>query len=235
MTRSWVIAADPIESRPVHFAKGSSSTTLKGSIKGYKTIDYTLRAKAGQAMSVTLKSSNLSNYFNVLPPGSRDVAIFVGSTSGNEWSGALEADGDYTIRLYLMRNAARRNETAHYSLTVGITGSASDALTLGPAPASDAKVKGTPYHATGQVACSMGNAPHGSVWCDFGVVRGKPGNAEVHVTLPGGFKRVFTLLGEKVSVKESGDLKASKNGDIWLIDVNDDEHYQIPEALISGG
>jgi hypothetical protein len=121
---SWAWAAGAIESRPVHFAKGASSTTLRGSLKGDKIIDYKLRAKAGQTMSVTLKSSNPSNYFNILPPGSNDVAVFVGSTGGNEWSGPLAADGEYTIRVYLMRSAARRNETANYTLTIGITGSA---------------------------------------------------------------------------------------------------------------
>ena len=113
-------AADGIVSKPLQFAKGTSSATVKGSIKGGQTVDYKLRAKASQTMSVALKTSNASNYFNVLPPGSKDVAIFIGSSEGNEWTGALPADGEYTIRLYLMRNAARRNETANYTLTVGI-------------------------------------------------------------------------------------------------------------------
>ncbi|MGB2816866.1 MAG: hypothetical protein WBC37_06560 [Burkholderiaceae bacterium] len=113
-------AADSIASKPLQFAQGTSSATVKGSIKGDQAIDYKLRAKAGQTMSVALKTSNASNYFNVLPPGSKDVAIFIGSNEGNEWTGALPADGEYTIRLFLMRNAARRNETANYTLTVGI-------------------------------------------------------------------------------------------------------------------
>jgi len=115
-------AADGIVSKPLQFAKGASSATVKGSIKGGATIDYKLRAKAGQTMNVALKTSNAANYFNVLPPGSKDVAIFIGSTEGNEWTGALPADGEYTIRVYMMRSAARRNETANYTLTVGIPG-----------------------------------------------------------------------------------------------------------------
>jgi hypothetical protein len=159
---SWAFAADGIESRPLQFTKGASSATVKGSLKGDKTIDYKLRAKAGQTMSVTLKTNNSANYFNVLPPGSTGEAIFVGSTSGNEWTGPLPAaDGEYTVRVYLMRSAARRNETANYTLTVGITGSAAAASPLGNAPAGDAKVKGTPYHATGKVSCSMGSGPQG--------------------------------------------------------------------------
>jgi hypothetical protein len=227
-------AADSIESRPLQFAKGSSSATVKGSLKGDKTIDYKLRAKAGQAMSVALKTSNDANYFNVLPPGSKDVAIFVGSTSGNDWTGALPADGEYTIRVYLMRSAARRKETANYTLTVGITGSAA-ASALGPAPTGDAKVEGTPYHATGKVPCSMGDAPQGSAQCDFGVIRGKQGHAVVHVTPPGGLKRVLTFAGAEVTSEAGAKVKASKSGDTWSVDVNDYEHYQIPEAVISGG
>jgi hypothetical protein len=208
---------------------------VKGSLKGDKTIDYKLRAKAGQTMSVALKTSNGANYFNVLPPGSTGEAIFVGSTSGNEWTGALPADGEYTVRVYLMRSAARRNETADYTLSVGITGSAAAPAALGAAPAGDAKVKGTPYHATGQVPCSMGSAPQGSAQCDFGVIRGKPGNAEVHVTPPGGFKRVLTFAGGKVTSEADAKVKASKSGDLWSVDVNDYEHYRIPEAVVSGG
>jgi hypothetical protein len=232
---SWSFAAEIIESRPLQFAKGASSATVKGSLKGDKTIDYKLRAKAGQTMSVTLKSSNAANYFNVLPSGSKDVAIFVGSTGGNEWTGALPADGEYTIRAYLMRSAARRNEAAHYTLTVGIAGSAASSAGLGAAPAGDAKVKGTPYHATGHVPCSMGSAPQGSAQCDFGVIRGKPGNAEVHVTPPGGFKRVLNFAGGKVTSDGDAKVKASKSGDLWSVEVNDYEHYRTPEAVIFGG
>jgi hypothetical protein len=216
----------------VRFAEGATSATLKGTIKGNQTIDYTLRARAGQTLKVTLKTSNGANYFNVLPPGSNDAAIFVGSTDGNEWTGALPADGEYKVRVYLMRSAARRNETASYTLTVGIIGSpkASD---FGTAPASDAKVKGTPYHATGPLPCTMGNDK--PVQCEFGVIRGKPGNAEVHITPPGGLKRVLIFMGDKVTTNPGEKIKAVKQGYDWVIEVNDYEHYTIPEAVINGG
>jgi hypothetical protein len=81
----------------------------------------------------------------------------------------------------------------------------------------------------------MGDGPQGTAQCDFGVIRGKPGNAKVHVTPPGGFKRVLTFIGEKVTSDGGATVKASKSGDLWLIDVNDYEHYRIPDAVISGG
>jgi hypothetical protein len=230
------VAAATIETRPVQFAKGASSATVKGTIQGDQTIDYKLRAKAGQTMSVKLATRNGANYFNVLPPGSDDVAIFVGSSGGNEWSGALPADGEYKVRVYLMRNAARRTESASYTLTVGVTGNAGAAApaALGQAPRSDAKVPGTRYHATGPLPCAMGNAPMGSTQCEFGVVRGKPGNAEVHIKPAGGLQRVLSFRGTSVT-SGSDKVKASKSGDMWTIEVNDYEHYQVSESVISGG
>lgn len=218
-----------VATQSIQFAKGASSASVKGAIKGRQTIDYTVRAKAGQTMAVTLKTSNGSNYFNVLPPGSNDVAIFIGSSDGNEFSGVLPSDGEYKVRVYLMRNAARRDESANYTLTVGITGAASVASV-------DAKVAGTPYHATGNLPCAMGNARPGSQQCPFGVRRGQRGYAVVEVTPPGGMKRVLIFDGAKVSADgSSNQVKASKSGDTWNVEVNDYEHYRIPEAVIVGG
>ena len=234
---SMALAAADIETRPIQFAKGASSATVKGTIKGDQTIDYTVRARAGQTMSVKLDTRHGANYFNVLPPGSNDVSIFAGPTGGNEWSGVLPADGEYKLRVYLMRSAARRNESASYTLTVGVTGSAGAAAPspLGQAPASDAKVKGTGYHATGPLPCAMGKAPMGSTQCEFGVIRGKPGNADVHIKPAGGLERVLSFRGNTVT---SGNekVKASKSGrGLWTIEVNDYEHYQVDDSVISGG
>jgi len=230
------VAADGIETRPIHFAKGASSATVKGTIKGDQTVDYTVRARAGQTMSVKLTTRHGANYFNVLPPGSDDVAIFVGSSGGSEWSGALPADGEYKLRVYLMRSAARRNESASYTLTVSVTGSAGAgaAPALGQAPRGDAKVPGTRYHATGPLPCAMGNAPMGSTQCEFGVVRGKPGNAEVYIKPAGGLERVLNFRGTSVT-SGSDKVKATKAGDMWTIEVNDYERYQVSESVISGG
>jgi hypothetical protein len=228
-------ASSAIASKPVQFQKGESSASIKGTLKGDQIVDYKLRARAGQTMNVHLQTSNRSAYFNVLPPGSDEQALFVGSISGNEWNGVLPADGEYRLRTYLMRNAARRNESATYTLSVGITGSSSAAGAMGTAAASDAKVKGTPYHATGQLPCAMGEVAKASVQCEFGVIRGQPGHAEVHLTPPGGLERVLIFAGTQVSSDGDAQVKVSKQGDVWSVEVNDFEHYQIPEAVISGG
>lgn len=232
-----LMAAESRQER-VAFKAGASSVTLTGAIKGNQTIDYVLAARAGQTMHVTLKTNNGANYFNVLPPGS-EAAIAIGSTLGNVWSGTLPVDGDYTVRVYLMRSAARRNEQARYTLAVGIAGSKAAAA----APTGDAKVAGTPYHATGTVPCSVGPDPKGSAQCSFGVIRGAPGTAEVQLADPGfdvtlhkDHLRVLRFVGARVtSPHPKVRVSAEKNGDEWSIAIDDFQFYTIPEAMIIGG
>lgn len=212
------------QTRPVAFAKGSSSATLKGTVQGYGSVDYTLRAAAGQTMTVSMKADNPAAYFNVLPPGSKDVAIHIGSTAGNDWTGVLEAGGTYTLRVYLMRSEARRGKASAFTLQVGITGGASP---------TDAKVPGTRFHATGQLACTMGTeAPK---MCPFGVIRQGPGRAEVHISPPGGLARTLVFAGQQVTSPGSQSVKASRQGEDWAVEVNDFERYLVIDAVINGG
>ncbi|HWH75392.1 MAG TPA: hypothetical protein VNV16_14130 [Methylibium sp.] len=206
----------------VQFAKGASSATLKGAVKGDAFVDYTLRAGAGQTMTVAMTSRRA--YFNVLPPGSQDVALYNSSINGNAWSGLLPQAGVYTLRVYLMRSEARRGTVAGYTLTVSIAGAAAS---------HDAKVPGTVFHATGSVPCTMGR--EALAMCPFGVIRGGPGRAEVRITPPGGLERVLAFSGGQVSAPGASSIKASKPGDEWRIEINDFERYRIPEAVVDGG
>lgn len=228
-------SGNEIEAKSLQFATGASSATAKGTLKGRHIVDFKLRARAGQSMTVSLKASNAAHYFNVLPPGADEVAIYNSSIEGNEWKGSLPSDGEYRIRTYLMRSAARRNESSTYTLTVGITGTPSAAAEFAEPRPWDAKVKGTPYHATGQVPCAIGDAAASMQPCAFGVIRGKPGAAEIHVTPPGALTRVLRFAGGKVTADGAVSLKAAKAGDQWMVEVNDVEQYRIPEAVISGG
>ncbi|MDO9414676.1 hypothetical protein [Pararhizobium sp.] len=119
LTPGLAIAGDVTTT--VKFRAGASSATLKGTVKGYDTARYIIGAEAGQVMSVLFSPGNSSCYFNVLPPSGGD-AVFNGSSSGNEYSANLQSSGNYTIQTYLMRNAARRNETCKFSLTIEIGG-----------------------------------------------------------------------------------------------------------------
>jgi hypothetical protein len=104
---------------PVQFAKGTSSTAITDSIRGDASVNYTVAARAGQTMTVTLTTSNRSSYFNVTAPGA-DAAMFIGSSAGNRFSTTIPSTGTYTVQIYLMRNAARRNESAKYTVAIAV-------------------------------------------------------------------------------------------------------------------
>nr|WP_298899260.1 hypothetical protein [uncultured Altererythrobacter sp.] len=107
-----------IENVRVSFDADSNSATIESSITGYETKDYLLNVGAGQAMNVSMATAHTSTYFNILEPGKGETgeAIFVGSTNGNQFEGVTAQAGDYRIRVYMMRSAARRDETAEYRL-----------------------------------------------------------------------------------------------------------------------
>ena len=110
------VASGPTET--IQFARGTSSATRRGAITGYETRTYLLTLRAGQTLNVTMQTSNRSNSFNITAPGAQQ-ALFNGSSSGARYSGRTRASGVYRIEVYLMRNAARRGETARYTLNVG--------------------------------------------------------------------------------------------------------------------
>lgn len=105
-----------ITNKRLSFAPGTSSARIEDSITGYETVDYLLNVREGQAMNISMGTSNPSAYFNLLEPGETDVAVFNGSMDENMFEGVAQESGDYRIRVYMMRSAARRDEKAPYVL-----------------------------------------------------------------------------------------------------------------------
>jgi hypothetical protein len=205
------VAQTAIESQRVTFRAGADSTLLKGQLKGHQAIDYKLRAGAGQTLTVELKGSNLQNYFNVMAAGT-DTAMFIGSSSGHRFSGILPSDGDVRVRVYLMRPAARRNETSTYSLRMGI---------------SDA-----PYHASADVPCVFEGTGKGAS-CKASVIR----RANNSATVPGGHKRQFLFVnGKAVASDQPEKLSVQRRGDVSVLLLGENfERYEIVDALVVGG
>lgn len=113
--------AQPISTQEVRFAPGTSGTVINDRLRGEEIDDYILGASARQRMVVDMTTSNPSAYFNITGPGA-NAAIFNGSIEGGHFDGVLPTGGDWTIRVYLMRNAGRRGETADYTLSINIGG-----------------------------------------------------------------------------------------------------------------
>lgn len=231
---SAAFAADDIRTERVHFRKGENGAVIEAAIKGYETVDYVLGARAGQYMNVSLATKHGATYFNILAPGKGEEAMFNGSINGNQYEGALPASGDYKVRVYMMRSAARRNESAHYRLEMVVDGAGRAAAQT---PAPDAKVAGTEFHAAGNIPCSTGKGqPTGS--CPFGVTREGGGNAMVTVTKPDGSKRAIffekgAAAGYDKSQADAGEFKARKESDLNIIDIGE-ERYEIPDAVVQG-
>ena len=72
---------------PVQFARGSTSSRVDGSIRGYDYLDYRLAVRGGQQLSVSLRTVSGSPYFNVMEPGSKDVAIYNSSMGEQRYGG----------------------------------------------------------------------------------------------------------------------------------------------------
>ena len=114
----------------VRFAAGTSGATIEGRIKGYEYRLYRLGAEAGQQMTVRMTADNTAAYFNIYAPGQGpgDQALAVSEMTGpdvpeiNLYDAILPQSGIYTVSVYLYRSAARRDETANYTLDIAISG-----------------------------------------------------------------------------------------------------------------
>ena len=120
-TRGWVrgdlLIVDSGNNAPVQrisFAPGATSATVNGSVQGYETRDYVLRAQAGQQMTVNLRSN--SSFMQAVVFSPQGETLFVGTN----WTGTLPSTGDYKVRVLLVRAEARRNGAGGFQATVGI-------------------------------------------------------------------------------------------------------------------
>lgn len=188
----------------VKFPRGASGTTIEDSIRGDRGINYLVGVSAGQQMSVQLDTDNPSSYFNITAPGASE-ALFIGSISGNSTTFEIPSSGNYAINVYLMRNAARRNETANFELTIYVEGRAAavrpaptqpdfadglaggpdfwevtglkggDTLNIRASASTSAGVRGT-LRNDGDVVSSLGCTMNGDTrWCQIRAQRGLSG------------------------------------------------------------
>lgn len=138
---SPALAQDDIGTEQVRFAAGMSGTTINDSITGYESVLYRIGAEAGQRMKIRLEPSNAATYFNVYAPGRGpgDEALvnsqFMGPTVPdlNIFDGVLPVSGEYTVSVYRMRSAARRNEMSNYMMAITTADGRYSNITMLPA------------------------------------------------------------------------------------------------------
>lgn len=103
----------------VRFARGNDNTAVSGAITGRQYRDYKLAVGAGQSLGVSLITKG-NAYFNILPPGSKDVAVYNSSMSGNDATGIRTRAGTYTIRVYLMGAAKYAKRAVPFQLSISV-------------------------------------------------------------------------------------------------------------------
>ena len=117
-------AAFAQQTQDVKFQAGNYGTMVTGKITGQEYADYKLGAKAGQEMFVEMTVADTNGdgsvFFNILPPGSDNVAIYNASMDGNTAKINLPETGEYTIRVYLMGNDEDAGKTVGFNMDLSI-------------------------------------------------------------------------------------------------------------------
>ena len=99
----------------VRFARGTSSTTIRGAVVRGDRDRYYVGAKAGQTMTVSITSPGSNAVFQIYFSGEQEA--LEGAADGDDatkWSGRLPADNEYVIVVGGTRGNAR------YTLRVSI-------------------------------------------------------------------------------------------------------------------
>ena len=104
----------------VKFAAGTSEATYSNTVTGYGVVDFVFSAKENQQLTATLVSSSGNKaVLTVMKNGDR-VADDASETT--EWTGRLPSSGNFTVRVGMMRNDARRTKSAvKFTLRIRIT------------------------------------------------------------------------------------------------------------------
>lgn len=137
LTASLLVLALPavaqvVRTGTVEAATAMSGVVLSGCIKSDDTAEYSVSGAAGQILSVELMSRNGVMNFNMTPKGATE-AMFMGASWGMVEDVTLPEAGDHVVQVSLMRPSARRDESAAYTLGIGLAGGDfADGLAGGP-------------------------------------------------------------------------------------------------------
>ena|SRR5947209_1035482 len=102
----------------VRFAAGTHGATVAGTVRGFAYRDYIVGASAGQTIGFNLTSANSFTVFTVFLPNGDNLD---GATEMEKFSGELPNNGDYVIRVLMMRaEARRRGSISNYKLRISI-------------------------------------------------------------------------------------------------------------------
>ena len=181
--------------RDLEFANGATTARASGEITGRDGVSYRVAAVADQRLKVRFSASNGSCYFNVFAPGS-EAAVHIGSTAGDQFSLDRTKPGVYQIQVYLMRNAARREERCRYQLTAELTPAGAPAVAASTkhqlCRREAAKMYGVP---PSQIALAEARIVRGGLEIDGTADKQAEGVKKLRCIFDGGgrFKRIMAM------------------------------------------
>lgn len=102
----------------VRFAAGATSTTIRSSVRGYSYRDYIVGARAGQTIEVQVTSANTFTIFSIFQPNGDGLGD---AFQVDQFSGELPSDGNYVVRVGMMRAGARLPRSiANFTLKISV-------------------------------------------------------------------------------------------------------------------
>ena len=119
------LAAQPVRKQRVGAAPGADPVRITSSVGDGEVVDYVVRGVAGQTLRIDLAVGSPSVVFDVRPPGA-DTLIFFGETRGPRFAASLAKSGDYTTRVRLTPEAARRGLTTSYTISFALDSAAAE-------------------------------------------------------------------------------------------------------------
>ena len=94
------------EPKRIEFARGTSSTTIKDSIRRTEEAEYVFAARQGQKIAIALTSAAPKSAFFRLRTGESTVSEW--GVDGTNWSGTAPMTGDYLITVLATAKTPRR-------------------------------------------------------------------------------------------------------------------------------
>jgi len=114
------VAAQQKDAAPtvLRIAPAQPEVQVRGEIAGDQTVTYVFDSAAGVDTTISLDHpGRASLYHNVMAPSG--AMLFNGSMDGARFHASLTEGGRYQVRVYLMRNDARRGTRVAYTLRIG--------------------------------------------------------------------------------------------------------------------
>jgi hypothetical protein len=105
----------------VTFDEGSTERSFDDTIGGFEEVSYVVPLRQGQSLFVSLASNNISNCFDIYAPNVTKP-VYVGGDSGSTHRLLARTSGDYRVKVFLLRLAAREDQSAHYTLELKVAG-----------------------------------------------------------------------------------------------------------------